>query len=353
MALDRQGERLGGALPSATKGLVRLPDDAWLHFSRKGTTVKLREVKAEGLGKSDTFDLSDAARLNEVLERTSGALFYAGWPLAGAHEGRDRLSRGRRCSPVPQTQLRSLYQVLRDFDDSKVGRATLENTLRKRGRTLLKYFENSYEQFDQYSNVNENFGGGTHRKKDGHFKFAERLARTLEASGQWAGDSKLGFDFVAREVNFRRTSGGAFFEDGTLARSSGAGGVDLLLRAHEGGLPIVGEIKASTDTNAFVALVQALTYACELVTPAQLDRLERHYPQRFPPGLLTSSEGPHADIYLICEGPTALSEKTHELADCLLKDRQHRLGRHIRKIVCHRTPLGGGWDDLVLEWLVE
>jgi hypothetical protein len=243
--------------------------------------------------------------------------------------------------------------LLRAFDDSAVGPAVLKNANRKKGRPLLESFAQSYDHFDQYSNVEEDFGGGGKRKKDGTFEFAERMARTLQASGGWAGDPILGFDFVAREVNFRRTSGGAFFEDGTLARSSGAGGVDLWLRAHDGGLPIVGEIKARTDTNAFVALVQALTYASELVTPAQLERVERHYPEQFPSGLLTSSEGPHADIYLICEGQPDLSDETRELADHLLADRRRRLGQHIRRIVCLQAPQDGGPDDLVREWWVE
>jgi len=354
MALDKEGEILSGELPSAPKGLLCLREgDMWLHFSRRQSTVKLREVTTEETRKPRTFDVSDPSQRTRVVDQISGARFYAGWPLVNALQGRARLSsRGRR-SPIPQTQLRSLYRVLRDFDDSTVGPAILENALRKRGRPLLEYFETSYGHFDQYKNLEEDFGGDGNRKTRGSFGYAEQMARALQASGGWAADPELGFDFVAREVNFHRTSGGALFEDGSLARSSGGGGVDLCLRAHDGGLPIVGEIKASTDTNAFVALIQALTYACEVVTPAQLGRLERHYPRQFPSGLLTSSDGPHADIYLICEGRAALSEKTRSLAGHLLADRKRRLGRHIRKIVCLRTSPGGGPEDLGREWLVE
>lgn len=353
MSLDRKGELLEGALPSTSKGLLRLSEGGWLHFSRKRDTVKLREVTPEEVKPEETFDVSDPAQLAAVVERVSAARFYAGWPLASALEGRARLSARRRRSPVPQTKLRGLYQVLRDFDDSTIGPAILQNAIRKKGRPLLRYFEESYEHFDQYSNVSEGFGDGKNRKKEGAFGYAERVARSLQATGRWILDPEFAFDFVAREVNFRRTSGGAFFEDGTLARSSGAGGVDLLLRSHVGGLPIVGEIKASTDTNAFVALVQALTYACELATPAQRERVERHYPEHFPAGLLTSNEGPHADIYLICEGQAALSEETEELARHLLADRERCLGRSIRRIVCLQTPPDGGTEKLASEWVVQ
>ena len=340
MALDRRGVTLGEVLPDTSKGLLRLPEDDWLHYSRRGSRVKVRAVGEEVVAEAKGFDVSDSDQRDELLGRIRGGRFYSGWPLKGAPEGRVRLSRRR--SPIPQTQLRSLYQVLRDFDDSVVGPALLENAIRKRGKKLIDYFEASYWHFDQYGNHKEGFGDGANRRQKGAFKFAERLARELEAGGRWGEDPTLGFDFVAREVDFRRTSGGVFFEDGTSGRCSGGGGADLFLRARDGGLPIIGEIKASTDTNVFVALVQALTYACELVTPAQLERVERHFGKHFPAGHLSRSEGPHADLYLICEGQPALSEETHTLAGHLLSRRNHLLGQHIRKIVCLQAPTKRG-----------
>ena len=77
--------------------------------------------------------------------------------------------------------------------------------------------------------------------------------------------------------------------------------MDLLLRAHASGLPIVGEIKAKGDTNLLVALVQSLVYAVELTTPAQRRRLKHHgFVLDGAPG----AQGPFADVYIIYERGT-------------------------------------------------
>ena len=65
--------------------------------------------------------------------------------------------------------------------------------------------------------------------------------------------------------------GGAEFEDGTSGRSSGASGVDLILVDETGAL-VVGEIKARGDSTAFLAIIQALTYAVELTTRSRAER---------------------------------------------------------------------------------
>ena len=100
-------------------------------------------------------------------------------------------------------------------------------------------------------------------------------------------------------------------------------------------------------------MIQALAYTCELITPAQLERVEEHYGDYFPKGHLTNGAGPYADIYLICEGEPKLLGKTKTLAEHLLADRPKGLRKHIRKIVCLLAPVGGGVDDLYVHFVVE
>ncbi len=358
MALDRCGIKLKDTLPMEA-GLLRQEEDRWRHYSILGDTVKLRLLTTDGLGAAICFHTADPDQRRQLVETVQGARFYAGWPMKNACEGRDSLIRRR--SPIPQTRMRCLYDTLRHFGGEDVSKALVQSACRKEGKNLIDLFAVSYSHFDQYSNVGESFGDGGGRKKQSTTNFAEAFARSLERvpdeidnlTRGLSGDPKLGFDFVDREVNFRRTSGGSLFEDGSSGQSSGAGGVDLWLRAHDGGLPIVGEVKAAGDTDAFLALVQALTYVCELVTRAQLERVEEHYSEHFPLGHLTNSEGPYADIYLICEGEPKLIEETHELAGLLLADRKTCLGQKIRRIVCLVTPMGGAVDSLSQGWVVE
>jgi len=58
--------------------------------------------------------------------------------------------------------------------------------------------------------------------------------------------------------------------------------------------PIIAEVKIRKDQNPFYALIQALTAAVELLTPAQRDRLRKRYPQSFP-----NNDDRTVDIYLI------------------------------------------------------
>ena len=76
----------------------------------------------------------------------------------------------------------------------------------------------------------------------------------------------------------------------------GRGGIDLLLRSRDGGLPIIAEVKAPRDGNLFVALVQALTYAAELATANQFERLSGSY-REFES--LDLKQLPRCDIYVI------------------------------------------------------
>ena len=71
--------------------------------------------------------------------------------------------------------------------------------------------------------------------------------------------------------------------------------MDLLLCNHTDQTPVIGEIKADTDVNPFLGLIQSLMYAVELSTPAQRARLCTYYPGQF----AESDTGSGIDISLI------------------------------------------------------
>jgi hypothetical protein len=102
-------------------------------------------------------------------------------------------------------------------------------------------------------------------------------------------DPHLNFKYVDYEVVPARTTGNTVYDDGK--RGTTWVRLDQLL---VGKRPIIAEVKIRTDKNPFYALIQALTAAVELLTPAQQDRLRRHYPQSFP-----NNDDRTVDIYLI------------------------------------------------------
>ena len=89
-------------------------------------------------------------------------------------------------------------------------------------------------------------------------------------------DEKTVYTFVERELNPWSTRLG-MFSNKLPATKSGRGGMDLLLQSEASGFPVVGEVKVKKDKNAFFALIQAMTYAVELSTPNQLNRLKTHF----------------------------------------------------------------------------
>jgi hypothetical protein len=155
------------------------------------------------------------------------------------------------------------------------------------------------------------------------------------------------FRVVDYEVSLFRTTGGATFEDGKAGTSSGSGGMDLLLQDSESRIPIVGEIKASTDRDLFLALIQALTYATELTTPNQLIRLVGHYaPFNF------QTRDRQCDIFLIYDRfgvPPKLVQETQMLATQLLAVQTSPVARRVRRIAVVSANLREG-RGIALEW---
>ena len=125
--------------------------------------------------------------------------------------------------------------------------------------------------------------------------------------------------------------------------------MDLLLCNHTDQTPVIGEIKADTDVNPFLGLIQSLMYAVELSTPAQRARLCTYYPGQF----AESDTGSGIDISLILlrypQDP--LSQEflslTSRLSASLVAD--HAVAGIIRRIVAMETPMSStGLDNLTV-----
>jgi hypothetical protein len=90
---------------------------------------------------------------------------------------------------------------------------------------------------------------------------------------------ELDFRFVDYELAPHRKTAGARLQ-GELASGPGMR-ADVLLVGREG-IPIIGEIKAATetghDTDPVLALIQGVTACAQLLSPQQMERLENAYP---------------------------------------------------------------------------
>ena len=127
------------------------------------------------------------------------------------------------------------------------------------------------------------------------------------------------------------------------------GGMDLLLCNHTDQTPVIGEIKADTDVNPLLGLIQSLMYAVELSTPAQRARLCTYYPGKF----TENDTGPSIDISLILlrfpQDPMSQEflNLTSRLSASLMAD--CAVASLIRRIAALETPMSpSGLDNLTV-----
>lgn len=298
------------------RGLARAPDGQWFHVSPRADQVILRGLSAPITQKHSLASVGEERRgytfvpyeaLRWYLERGEPApgtvshkqtAFWCG--LAARYEADPGL-----CHPptVPTTDLRNHYEDLRVR--RRVGTPASASH-------LASLFASAVEQLAAYRNVREGWVEEGNRKPSDDDTFARSVARQfrdVELVAPWE------YIFVARELAPLRTTV-------TGARSSGAGGIDVLLASDDDDrrLPIVVEVKSVDDVGAYLGLVQALTYASELITPHQRQRLARFYPDRFEHHADTL--GPFADIWVVVERGKQDPEQapTRELAQAFLQD---------------------------------
>lgn len=246
------------------------------------------------------------------------------------------------------TQLRELYDALGALKEQE--QTALAELHANDPERLIGRFAHSVETVAGYPPNTEAFHGGANAKAqrkpldDPPTPIAE-IVKTDHFASHLAGDQEclvenapeLSFRFVDREIFALRTTAA----DGPRPRRRS---LDLLLVSRDG-RPIAGELKLGADKPTYFALVQALMYAAELSSPAQRERLMKHYPDAdfaFPEG------GPFLDVYLIGFDPPTKGkyrersfEATRSISSKLVKDtRVHSVIRRIAYI--EAEPQGQG-----------
>lgn len=187
---------------------------------------------------------------------------------------------------IPVSPLRDLYRMLRKVPAKSFEKDMSELFAARQGaRIIADLFTASVLHCAGYDNRGEGFRNGSSRRKEWDSgatenRFAQRLRQLMDHRKVAAiirGESDV-IECLDSEVNPLRTTRSKF-EDGRSGKYSGTGGIDLLLRWNGSGIPIIGEVKAETEAvGSFFALLQALTYAAELVTPNQWERLLKFHP---------------------------------------------------------------------------
>lgn len=213
-------------------------------------------------------------------------------------------------------------------------------------RPVDEMFAESAAHFALYDNRNEPF----HDRQSGHNPSllpnyaagtpALRLV-ALVAAGRvsFQGPSDLAFDYIDYELRSCRTTRS---QNETGSYGPDRDKVDLLLASRTDRLPIIGEVKAATDRNPFLAFIQGLTYVVFTTSEHQLSRLNRWYPDRF----VCPDSGPKADLYLfLIQYPQDNSHReflklTEGIARTLLEPGRH-VAQAVRRIVCLDVNVGG------------
>jgi hypothetical protein len=351
-------------LPS--RGLLfHRSENAWYHISSRGPTTKLRRIDRDV--PTLIFHMSeDRERLQEFLDRSDiysvGEIAvavspYIDFPSRGfPHEDRDKwlevtkllveakpssLASELPANPLPITRLRRFYEMLRLFPTTAVHHAIVGHLAKGVDSVdiLDALFADSLIHLDGYSNVNEAFRPAGARAwwpeyLTKHDQFAHCLVAHLNPTNgsrsiRTADANPMEFAAVDYEISPLRTTGGRKFEDGTPARKSGAGGVDLLCATPDG-FPVIGEVKAPTDTSLFVALVQSLTYAGELLTPQQIARLKKAYPNHF--SVAGAQVVGELLLLVRADDRPRLEDETLRLAESLLANPDGSVAKHVRRI---------------------
>lgn len=244
-----------------------------------------RELEPQGLEKGFPLNVNDdVLNWSEVLFKLNSGKFDLSRQDESKVEQHEITEDNTNTKQIviPSTRLRKYYKAMklteRPLDEywSQYYCKNIQN--------LIGHWKKSHEVFCEYNNVKDGWGQGEQRTLPEPPESLQGL-KGKKATDQFTNyliqnksvQKQIGFSYVGREISPRRTRQ-AVFADGRSGARSGRGGMDLLLKS-EAGLPVVGEVKVYDDKTAFFALIQAMTYAVELSTPNQLERLKTHTQQ--------------------------------------------------------------------------
>ena len=243
--------------------------------------------------------------------------------------------------PVPQTSLRRFYETLLLMQTTKLRKSMANYLSKESGKKerigkISKMIDQSVGHVSRYINANEGFHpdrGAKHKIDkflDDRNEFAKCLQARLRAERKITTELSENIGFIDYEINPLRATNHAVNDDGRVG-TSGYGGLDLLLveQSLEKQILIVGEVKAKTDTDLFLAFFQSLVYAVELGTENQFERLRSQSENKSKLQGLDLATG--LDIYLIFEthpDDVKLYKQTLRICELLL---QH--GNLVKKII--------------------
>lgn len=317
-------------------------DGEWAHASYNNQTAKLRYWSDD---REDlTLDLQDEAQNNEFNNITNRAKIFRvneitvylteasfdidklvsyknksewleairllkqmsddGHEFGEINEGEAPIDRGEITQLIPQTRLRRFYQTLRIFGGIGITTEIL-NHLNENSRSerISKIIDESVRHFQRYQNIDQPFHGRNINNQtiDQYVDKPNKFAKCMQARMKRAKNNQLvtmsdntELVFVDYEISPYRTTGNVPMEDNQRG-VSGAGGLDLLLVDKNENIPVIGEIKAATDRDLFLALIQALMYAVELSSSNQIERLRNTYNEAFN----DLAKNTKVDIYLL------------------------------------------------------
>jgi hypothetical protein len=211
---------------------------------------------------------------------------------------------------VPETPLRRFYKELRKLGGPREERFNLlrqhlQDRHGPKGATFLaELFARSQAAMEFYRNPRAPFYERGRRTTQRDAPPDARLLVDLISNGSVAfEDGCRPFEYVDYEICPTRTTQSCL-ENGKAARSSGGGGMDiLLLSTSPKPLPAVGEIKAASEyVGPTFALIQGLTYAAELVTKSQWDRLGNAFDKLR--SVCTADRSPQVDVLVLLQHPS-------------------------------------------------
>lgn len=179
-----------------------------------------------------------------------------------------------------------LYEFMRSMSQRE--RLELAHWIAEKPDLFNEWSRRSLQFFGRFSNADEPFHprrrglppAATVTEVSRGYDVAVLLAdRPRERWWQVEDGPELSFRFVDYELAPLRKTAAARLE-GEGAEKPGMR-ADLLL-VGEDGVPIVGEVKSATasghDTDPVLALVQGVTVCAQLLSPQQMERLEKAYP---------------------------------------------------------------------------
>jgi hypothetical protein len=269
----------------------------WVHVSTRGTTHIARTFPG-----TITFEPAEASiRLSrrQVRRLTDGLLP----PITNPAQWQQIFRRLSQLEPsdfaqvtaiapvIPRTKMRKLFEECGQ-STSLGAQLCWAKTLNP--KALAKAFVTSIEQFTPYRREEPFHPARTPLPASNtitSIRSSRDLASLLgpQQMAEVINGPHLNFQYVDYELVPARTTGGTTYDDGKRATTWVR--LDQLLA---GDRPIIAEVKIRKDKNPFYALIQALTAAVELLTPAQHDRLRKYYPKSFP-----NNNDQTVDIYLI------------------------------------------------------